>query len=221
MIDYKLIKSKRKTISIILNYNGDVIVKAPLKTTKNEIENFIKEKNDWIKKHLEFINNLPKFSKKAFVNNESFLFLGENYKLKIDEKKENIFKFDNDNFIISRNQIEDANLLFIEWYKKESKKILTERCNYYSEITTYKPKSIKITSAQKRWGSCSYDDKICFSYRLVMAPIDVIDYVVLHELIHIVEKNHSKAFFDKLQKFMPDYLLKRKWLKENGNLLNI
>ena len=221
MIDYKLIKSKRKTITIILNYNGEVIVKAPLKSTKNEIENFILEKDDWIKKHLDFINKLPKFLKKKFVNNETFLFLGENYKLKIDENSEDCFMFEFDSFIISRNQIENANILFIDWYKKEAKKIITERCKYYSEITGYKPKSIKITSAQKRWGSCSYNNNICFSFRLIMAPLDIIDYVVLHELVHIDEKNHSKAFFNKLQNFMPDYLLKRKWLKENSNLLNI
>jgi len=111
-----------------------------------------------------------------------------------------------DFFYLSENYREKAREVFISWYKKEAKKILTERVEFYSKSTGLKPNSVKITSAQKRLGSCSSKGNLNFSWRLVMLPIRVIDYVVVHELAHLEEHNHSKNFWTKVKTIMRNTL---------------
>ena len=103
--------------------------------------------------------------------------------------------------------------------KEKTLKKITERVKYYSSLSGFKYKNIQITSAQKRWGSCNYQNNLNFSKRLASAPDKIIDYVVIHELCHIKEKNHSKNFWNEVAKIMPEYKENQKWLKENGYLL--
>ncbi|MCS7122892.1 MAG: M48 family metallopeptidase, partial [Candidatus Micrarchaeota archaeon] len=80
---------------------------------------------------------------------------------------------------------------------------------------------VRITNARRRWGSCSSSNNLNFSWRLIMAPLEVIDYVVVHELVHTRIKNHSKAFWRMVEAVMPDYDRQRRWLRENGHMLKI
>ncbi|MCD4704821.1 M48 family metallopeptidase [bacterium] len=100
-------------------------------------------------------------------------------------------------------------------------KIISQRVRYYSSLSGFKYNKIKITKAKKRWGSCSYRNNLNFPMRLGLAPLEVIDYVAIHELCHIKEKNHSQKFWNEVEKLMPDYQKQRAWLKKNGHLLNI
>ena len=103
-------------------------------------------------------------------------------------------------------------------FKKEALVKIRERCALYAAITGYKPASVKITSAEKRWGSCGPKGTVNFSWRLILKPLPIIDYVVVHELVHLAERNHSRRFWDKVGAILPDYKLRRRWLKENGGL---
>ncbi len=96
--------------------------------------------------------------------------------------------------------------------KKRAAEIIPSRVKYYSEIMEVKPTSVKITSAMTRWGSCSAKNSLCFSYRLMLYPIEAIDYVIVHELAHIKIKNHSKLFYQEIEKYMPDYKTRMKML---------
>ncbi|MGZ3524935.1 MAG: M48 family metallopeptidase, partial [Thermodesulfobacteriota bacterium] len=109
--------------------------------------------------------------------------------------------------------------LFIEWYKREAKEKIEGRVRYYSDRFRLFPKGTKITGAKSRWGSCSRDDRLSFSWRIIMAPVRIIDYILVHELVHIKEKNHSRNFWSALEKILPDYRERRLWLKENGHRL--
>ncbi|MBM4351392.1 MAG: M48 family metallopeptidase, partial [Deltaproteobacteria bacterium] len=115
-----------------------------------------------------------------------------------------------------QDHIEEARDLFVRWYKGEAKETIARRVDYYSHRMHLSPKGIKITSAQSRWGSCSRDNRLSFSWRMIMAPLNVIDYILIHELAHIKEKNHSGRFWNYLESFLPDYRKHRLWLKENG-----
>lgn len=97
--------------------------------------------------------------------------------------------------------------------KSRAKDIIPERVEYYSNIMGLKPSGVKITSAQKRFGSCSGKNSLCFSYILMQYPMEAVDYVVVHELAHIVHKNHSKEFYRLIEKYLPDYKLREKMLK--------
>jgi len=99
--------------------------------------------------------------------------------------------------------------------------VITERVQWYAAKHGLEYKQVKITSARTRWGSCNSRGTLSFSWRLVMAPVPVIDYVVVHELAHTVEKNHSKKFWAKVQIIMPDYQNRIEWLDKNGHLFNL
>jgi len=105
------------------------------------------------------------------------------------------------------------------WYRAQALDHITQRVGYWAQITGLKYRSIRINSATTRWGSCGYKDGLNFTWRLIMAPARVVDYVVIHELMHLKQKNHSKKFWAEVAKVMPNYKEDERWLKANGHLL--
>ncbi len=103
--------------------------------------------------------------------------------------------------------------------KQEALKKITQRVKYYASLSGFKYNKIKITHAKKRWGSCSYQNNLNFTIRLALAPLPVINYVVVHELCHIKEKNHSRNFWQEVSKIIPNYKIHQQWLKDNSYLL--
>jgi hypothetical protein len=159
-------------------------------------------------------------AKKSFVDGDEFLYLGKPYKLKIVDWQERPLVFQ-DIFRLSRGEIGQAKDLFEEWYKKKAFELIFERVLYFASIFSLKYNQIKISKASKRWGSCSSKKNLNFNWRLIMAPTPIIDYVVIHELSHLVEQNHSKKFWRLVEQIMPDYKEHKKWLRDNGTQLNI
>ncbi len=216
----KLVRSKRRTIALIVASDATLVVRAPLQTPLELIQNFIFEKRQWIQKQkLRLLKNggLPK--KKEFISGETFLFLGETYKLNLADCWDIELSGTDLNF--PQRFFAKARPKMIAWYKEQAFEKITEMANHYSRISGWKFKTINITSANRRWGSCSWTGSINFSWRLIMAPRDVVEYVVVHELAHITEKNHSKKFWSKVESILPHYRIQEKWLKENGKNLTI
>lgn len=216
----KIIRTKRKTIALQITDDATLIVKAPLNVNNKTIKAVVLKHKKWIEqKKREIDERTPKFSPKEFVNGEGFLFLGRYYKLKIVDKQEVPLRFEN-NFYLSKDALPQAREVFIEWYKKIAYEKISERVEWYAQKRGFKHDKANITNAQKRWGSCS-NKNLNFPWRLIMAPLPVIDYVVIHELVHIEEKNHSKAFWNKIKMLMPDYEKHKEWLKKNSYLLRL
>jgi hypothetical protein len=216
----KIIHSKRKTIALQITDNATLIVRAPFGIDEKRIWEVIQKHSNWIEnKKKEIEERDPKALKKEFVNGEGFLYLGKHYKLYIVDNQGIPLKLE-DGFYLSRKFLDKAREVFIDWYKKEAFKKISERVKWYAQKSNLKYNKINITSAKKRWGSCSSNGNLNFSYRLIMAPISVIDYVVVHELAHLEEKNHGKNFWIKVKMLMPDYKKQEDWLKKNGYLLN-
>ena len=222
-LNFQLIRSKkrRKTISLHIKEDGRIVIYVPYHTPKGEIEKFIKEKQSWI---VEKISEKEKFTKepnKAFIPGEKFLYLGESYPFEIGDTnpKGLPLKLSFGKFLIDQGHAAKAKDLFTQWYKREAKERIEERVHYFSNRLQLVPKGLKITSAKHRWGSCSRDNRLSFSWRIIMAPLRIIDYVLIHELVHIKEKNHSKRFWTSLETILPDYRKHRFWLKENGHRL--
>jgi predicted metal-dependent hydrolase len=213
-------RKRRKTISLHIKEDGKIVVYAPYRTPKWEIEKFFNEKESWIVEKRSEKERSIKEAEKAFISGKKFLFLGELYPLEIqDNNKEPPLKLSFGKFVLDKNHIEEARDLFIKWYKEEAKERIIGRIDYYSKRLQLFPKGVKITSAKYRWGSCSRDDRLSFSWRMIMASFSIIDYILIHELVHIKEKNHSKRFWNYLESVHPDYKKHRLWLKENGNSL--
>lgn len=214
----QIIRSSRKTIALEVTDRATLIVKAPYLVSNKTIDEVIQRHSEWIKKRISNAKTTKKVSEKEFVSGESFLYLGRTYKLFLVKEQKEVLKFDN-GFYLRGDQKPFARDIFILWYKNAARSLILERVSYYSNLTGIKYNNVKITSAMKRWGSCSQKGNLSFTYRLIMAPLPVIDYVVVHELCHILEHNHSRAFWEYLRVILPDYKEHRKWLRENGQLL--
>jgi len=224
-LSYQLIRSKkrRRTISLQIKEDGKIVVLAPYHTPKWEVERFIQGKQSWIVEKISEKEKQAKEAKRTFLPGEKFLYLGEWYPLEIHDfnHKEPPLKLSFGNFILNKDRMVEARDLFVEWYKKEAREKIAERINYYSRGVHLFPKGVKITSAKSRWGSCSRDNRLSFSWRIMMASLSIIDYILIHELVHIREKNHSKKFWATLESILPDYRKHRVWLRKNAHLLDL
>jgi predicted metal-dependent hydrolase len=217
----KVIRSKRKTISLQVSNDAALIVRAPFEVSDEIINRVILRHSNWIEKKKKEIQLRDiKFSKKEFVNGEGFLFLGNYYRLRLVENQEIPLNFENE-FFLSKEYLSNAKEIFIDWYRKRAYEKISERVKWYAQKRGFKYNKINITNAQKRWGSCSCRNNLNFSWRLIMAPLPVVDYVIVHELVHLDEKNHSRVFWNKVKMLMTDYEKHRIWLKRNGHLLRI
>ena len=216
----KIIRTKRRTLALIVERDGRLIIRAPLRAKEEKIHQFVKEKEKWIlKKQAEF-KAYPSFVPKKYVDGEGFWFLGQMYKLQIvEEKKPSLYL--NGNFRLAKSALPKAGGVFEKWYRKQADQILNGRVRWYAAKHGFQYKQVKITSARTRWGSCNSLGTLSFPWRLIMAPMPVIDYVVIHELVHLRVQNHSATFWNRVGELVPDYEKRLEWLKKNGHLLSL
>lgn len=216
----QLIRTKRRTIGLEIAHDGRLIVRAPIRASNNFIESIISEKSEWISRK----QTLAKAKHEAvipkqFINGEQFLYLGESYPLNLVDDPFIPLHFSK-GFYLSRHYQHKSHDLFITWYKKQALEHFNSRVNFFAAQAKLTYRSIKINGAKTLWGSCSPDGNLNFCWRLILAPLAVIDYVVAHELAHLVHGNHSKRFWRKVESILPSYQESRKWLKNNGHILN-
>lgn len=213
MISYTLIRSKRKTVALYVR-NGGVEIRAPLKMPKYEIDKFVASKEKWI------TGKLAK-SREQSARRENFMldygslviYLGKQYPIQATEN--NRTGFDGEQFYMPQGLTpEQIKTACIKVYRLLAKRYLTERTIEIARQMSVVPTAIKINDARTRWGSCSAKKNINFSWRLIQASDDVIDYVIVHELAHITEMNHSKRFWTVVENFYPNYTEQKRKLKE-------
>ncbi|MCR1952650.1 M48 family metallopeptidase [Clostridium sp. DSM 100503] len=213
-IEYLLIFKKKKNISIKIENSGEIKVFAPSGIDNNYIDDLIIKKGDWI------LKSLDKIKKKDYINNK-VIFQGKYYNLIINKSDENnIFK-DNINITINSKDLsrEYINELLISWYKKLSIDIVGKRVMDISNNIYIKPSKIIIKNQKSLWGSCNSKREIRLNWRLVLMPQFVMDYIIIHELCHIKQMNHSKEFWKLVESYYPNYKESKDWLKENGAML--
>jgi len=218
----QLIRSKRrKTIALIIDQEGRLIVRAPAHTSRRKIENLVYEKSAWIQRNQREAQTRPPAARpKRFHNGEHFYYLGRGYPLVLSKRRKPPLIL-NGRFSLAESAHEDALKVFSEWYREQCREIVTERAANHARRLNLRYRRIRITSARTRWGSCSSKGNLNFSWRLVMTPLEVIDYVVVHELCHLREPNHSTKFWARVAAAMPDYRTQRKWLKDNGQKFSL
>ncbi len=226
-LDYLLVKSRRrkKTLSLQVRKDGAVIVQAPFHTSKGDIEKFLEDKERWLRQKLKEQKERKKECRaKSFKTGEEFLYLGRAYPLRVldgPERNGEPLNLSGRGFTLAADRVPEGRELFAEWYRERAGAYIADRIRFYGYSLWMFPRSVRIGNAECRWGSCSYDDRLSFTWRLIMAPPPVIDYVILHELVHMKEKSHSPRFWNLLETLMPDYKKHRHWLRENGHLLSL
>lgn len=218
-IEYTIKYSNRKTLGIIIERDSTVVVRAPLNTSSEAIEREIEKRKFNI---YQKINHPQKYEKprqrKEFVSGESLLYLGVHYKLELVLKEIEGVLYDN-KFYISRSNQAKAEELFRKWYVKHAEEKIIPRVKFFAKNLGVQYSKIRILDLKYRWGSCTPKDSIHFNWRIVKAPVYVIDYIIVHELAHLLEANHTPEFWNIISIQLPNYENAKKWLKENGHLL--
>lgn len=225
----KIIKSKRKTLAVQITNDACLVVRAPRSMPDFLIKMLLRKRRAWIQKKQEIMREkIINTKTKQFIQGEKFLYLGESYKLKIitTTSARSMLKLDKkgQQFLLASSlnyDPEQARAIFLKLYKKLAREVISLSVQAYAIQHNFLYNKIRITSALSRWGSCSSKGNLSFTWRLIMATQEVIDYVILHELAHLKEQNHSKNFWSLVEKICPLYKIRKKWLKDNGHKLDL
>jgi len=213
MVSYKLIRSSRKTLAIYIR-DGFVEVRAPLKLPKAEIDRFVLSKEKWIAEKLsQSRERLEKRASFTLSYGDCVTYRGKEYP--ITRRNGDRVGFDDVSFYIPPDlSLKEIKCACIQIYRMLAKHDLLQKTYEYSRIMTVMPSAVRINGAKSRWGSCSTQKSVNYSWRLIMADDEVIDYVVVHELAHLTEPNHSPRFWALVQGVLPDYVARQARLKE-------
>ena len=238
-IQVHIVRSKRKTICMSVNKDGSVTVKAPLRyPTEKEIAGFVEQKADWIiGQRMRQQEREDMRLVRRFETDYSFPYLGEERLVEMQSAKKTSIAYQDGKIIIktpfcecleadyenpeNEEKIEKLQNDLKKWYKKQAYAYVSKRVDYYKDIVGVTVTSVSIKSRKSQWGSCDSNGNLTFSWRLVMARPEAIDYVVIHELCHRKHMDHSRDFWNQVQKYMPDFKAQKQWLEESSVNLNI
>jgi predicted metal-dependent hydrolase len=227
IIEFTVEYRRRKTISIIVEGPKQVRVAVPLGTSRKVILEQVKSKAAWIDKKLSSYGSAERMPlKKQFVSGECFFYLGGSYPLEVTIipgiKKPQV-QLGQGKLGITAGRRDEQFLreALEEWYRQKARVEIKERVERIQYLIGKKPNRIVIKAQRKRWGSCSSKANLNFNWRIIMAPSAVLDYIVVHEMCHLIHLNHSRAFWDAVSAILPDYKTSREWLKLNGYKLTI
>jgi len=215
---------RKKTISILIK-DGNVEVKAPFNLMQKEIDSFILKKEKWIKNKILFQKSIKKLPKKKFINGEVFKLLGKDLILKININNTKKTYIKNDYICLdlknnTKNNKEKIKKELELFFRSFSERILKEKTLIESKKMNLKVKEIKVRSYKNRWGSCSSNGNISYNWKLIMAPERIINYVIIHELCHLIHFNHSRDYWREVRKKLPNYKENKEWLKSNQYLFD-
>ncbi len=226
-ISFNLIYKKRKTLSIQVKLNGEINVLSPFGVEKEFILDKVKSNASWIIKKQNEINSIQnKKVKRSIVNGEKFMYLGRNYSLEVvynnDISNINVKLFKGKLVVNTYTSDEVIIKKALElWYREKALLKIKEKIDHYQPYFECEVGSIKVKEQKRRWASCTFKNDILFNWRCIMAPSDILDYIVVHEMCHMKHKNHSKDYWKSVYSILPDYELRHKWLKENGIKLDL
>jgi predicted metal-dependent hydrolase len=221
VIEYQIKYSNRKTLNISVERDRSIIVRAPHYLTADKIDKIVQSKRQWIKEKLNHTQKYPLVTEsKEFVSGETLMYLGKNYQLHVvDEEFEGI-QFDQ-RFKISKANQPKANELFKKWYLKQALIKIEPLATKYAKSLGVQYNQFKTSEMKYRWGSCTPANNIIFNWRIIKAPMYVLEYLVVHELVHLIENNHTPKFWNILSIQVPNYQKAKNWLKKHGNILEV
>ena len=228
-INYTIVRSRRKTIGISVSLKDGVKISVPQKISNKQITEVVNEKAAWILEKLSYLESIKsQIPKLQFTDGEKLLVLGKEHTLKINTSSSVKFAsvILSGNYLIvnlPQNTTDSlSNLVrkhIIGWYKNYAKEVVSERINHFAPKMEVKPTNLIIKDLKSIWGSCTPKNVININWKIIMAPLDIVDYLVVHELTHIKVKNHSKQFWKMAESIYPNFKTCSKWLKQNGHKL--
>lgn len=220
IIDYDIEFAQRKTLSICVNPDSSVCLRAPIDATLEQIQQKVHKRASWILKQKRFFESFgTSTTKRQYISGESHLYLGRQYMLRVKESNVNAVHYQNNIIEIECRHKKDAGILLQTWYRQRANVKFQEYAQPIIEqfsIYGVKPQSLSIKKMDKRWGYCTIDGHITLNPRLICAPRCCIEYVITHELCHLVYRSHNKDFYALLTKEMPHW---EKWKNKLERIL--
>ena len=211
---HKIIRSRRRTVGLQVTHEAHLIVRVPQRMPLETVHELVRKKLPWILRKQSFAReHYLHAAPKTFTTGEKFLYLGEEHELFVVPGAYGPLVFDGKGFFLPEGCRALAKWLFRDWYREQTAEYLSARVRHFTGMTGARYSRIAISNANGRWGSCSSQGVLNFSWRLMMAPREVVDYVAVHEVAHLEELNHSKRFWQKVKTFLPDYPQAKRWLE--------
>lgn len=225
--EYELVRSKRATADIVLEPDGRLVVRVPEHLDDDSIAHLVETKRFWIHKNLAEWRELnSSMVLREFVSGEGFLYFGRTYRLSLLTDDSVKLDFQGGRFLLGRHLIESgdpelAKEAFREFYADRALRRIKSRLRYYCRKVGVTYGSVKVGEIGNRWGTCSPSGNLIFHWKCCMAPLSIIDYIVVHELCHRHHLNHTEAFWNEVDKVLPNYRESRNWLRANGASLEV
>ena len=213
--------SKRRKLTITVERDRRVVVHAPMTTTEAKIREIVESKRMWIYEklhHSQKYRELPHPPGKELVSGESALYLGRHYRIEVVESGLSEIRF-SQRFYIPASHVQNRKAVLRQWYIQKAKEKILPRVRQFARQLGVAFNKAKIVDSRYRWGSCTMNNNVNFNWRLIKAPMFVIDYVIVHELAHLLEANHTLRFWNIVRAQTPTMDKAKQWLKDNGQIL--
>jgi predicted metal-dependent hydrolase len=226
-LSYEVVRSRRSTADIIIERDGSVLVRAPEWADDDQIANIVTSKHYWIFQGLAEWRDLNATRVlREYKNGEGFLYLGRAYRLLLVADQDEPLQLRNGRFTLRRDLVEQgeiaaAKAAFRDYYIARGLERLRQRVKYYAPKVGVSAADVDVRELGNRWASCSSTGALAFHWKCMMAPQTIVDYIVVHELCHFHHRDHTDAFWNEVDKVMPDYLDRKEWLRKNGAGLDV
>lgn len=219
-IDVAVVRTARKKSISIEVREGAVRVLVPRYTVERSIAELLVKNRRWIERKLSEQSALKPYVPKSYANGEVFLFLGQYYWLNLAAGDARV-QLDGMQISVTASGDDDPRALIEDWYIAQAEQHLGEATARFAEALSVEIRSVTVKNYKSRWGSCSINGDIRYNWRIVMAPLDVVEYLAAHEVAHRKHHNHSQRYWACVEKLVPDYKRRRDWIKEHGHSLRI
>jgi predicted metal-dependent hydrolase len=226
-ISYRIVRSRRTTADIVVERDGRVIIRAPTRLLDEDIEDIVESKRYWIYKTLAEWRDLNATRVlREYRNGEGFLYLGRSYRLSLVADQDEPLVLRTGRFCLRRDLVDHgevaaAKSAFREYFIVRGQERITQRVHYYAPKVGVTARDIEVRELGHRWASCSPKGNLAFHWKCMMASPTIIDYIVVHELCHIHFMDHNQAFWNEIDKVMPDYHERKEWLRKNGAAMDL
>ena len=216
--------ARRRTLEIVVDRDGSLVLATPPAVPLETLEQFVDENRVWVYTRLaeKEVQARPK-SPREYVSGEGFPYLGRSYRLKVVDGvgRQPPLRLYRSRFELRRDGIPQAPEHFIRWYTLHLRTILDRQLAVLTDRVGPRPREVHIQDLGYRWGSSNRRGHLYFHWRVAMLPHSMIEYLVAHELVHLIERNHNETFWERLERIIPDYADRQRWLKEHGGMYDL
>lgn len=226
-IPYTVVRSRRSTADIVIERDGRVVVRAPEWIGDEEVESIVGSKHYWIYQALAEWRDLNATRVlREYKNGEGFLYLGRAYRLLLVGDQAEPLQLKAGRFALRRDLVEQgetaaAKAAFRDYYVARGADRIPQRVAYYAPKVGVEPAGVEIRDLGNRWATCSAAGKLSFHWKCMMAPQTIIDYIIVHELCHFHHRDHTDAFWNEVDKVIPDFRERKEWLRRHGAGLDV